>query len=90
MVEVLKYIHENIKKQLNVSEIASCVGYSKWYFSKKFHEFTGLTFVEYVRHYRVQLAAIDILNGKTVTEVSLEYGYESLGGFNKAFLKEYG
>lgn len=57
---------------------------------KKFHEFTGLTFVEYVRHYRVQLAAIDILNGKTVTEVSLEYGYESLGGFNKAFLKEYG
>ena len=53
-------------------------------------EHTGLTFVEYVRHYRVQLAAIDILNGKTVTEVSLEYGYEFLGGFNKAFLKEYG
>ena len=90
MVEVLKYIHENIKKQLNVSEAAAHFGYSKWHFSKKFHEFTGATFTEYVRHYRVQLAAIDILNGKTVTDVSFEYGYESLSGFNKAFLKEYG
>ena len=88
MVEVLKYIHENIKKPLNVFETAALFGYSKWHFSKKFHKFTGVTFTEYVRHYRVQLAAIDILNGETVTKVSLEYGYESLGGFNKAFLKE--
>ena len=90
MVETLKYIHDNIKNQLNVFEIAKRFGYSKWHFSKKFHEFTGITFTEYVRHYRVQLAAIDILNGKTVTDVALEYGYESMSGFNKAFLKIYG
>jgi len=88
--EVLSYIHENICETLDISTVSSHFGYSKWHFCKKFREYTSTTFGEYVRHYRVSLAAIDILDGKKITDVAMDYGYDTLGGFNKAFLKEYG
>lgn len=88
--EVLKYIHEHISEALPASEMARKFGYSKWYFCTRFKNYTGRTFVEYVRHYRIQLAALDILSGAKILDVAVSYGYDSVGGFNKAFLKEYG
>ncbi len=90
MFEILKYIHEHIGEPLSAAEMAKSFGYSKWYFCEKFRAFTGKTFVEYVRHYRIQLAALDILAGKRVTDVAMDCGYGSIGGFNKAFLQCYG
>ncbi len=90
MFEILKYIHENIALPLSAAETAEAFGYSKWYFCKKFRNFTGKTFVEYVRNYRIQLAALDVLKGKRITDIAFECGYESIGGFNKAFLQYFG
>ncbi|MBQ9967395.1 MAG: helix-turn-helix domain-containing protein [Oscillospiraceae bacterium] len=90
MYEVLKYIHAHIGDPLNLTQLADRFGYSKWHFCAKFHEYTGRSFVKYVRHYRLQLAALDILSGKTVTETASAYGYDTIGGFNKAFLAQYG
>ncbi len=87
---ILKYIHDNIREPLTASEAARKFNYSKWYFCKKFKLYTGKTFVEYVRHYRLDMAAIDLLSGKKVVDVAADYGYDSVGGFNKAFLKEFG
>ena len=86
MYEILKYIHENIHTKLELYDIATHFGYSKWHFSSKFHAYTGKTLTAYIRHYRLQLAALDIVSGKKVTTVALEYGYDTLGGFNKAFI----
>lgn len=90
MVDVLKYIHENIRSPLTMAEVARQFGYSKWHFCMRFREYTGRTFVEYVRHYRIQLAALDILRGERITDVALDYGYETISGFNKSFLSVYG
>lgn len=90
MYKVLKYIHENIKKELNLSDVAEKFGYSKWHFSSKFHKYTGKTFTKYVRHFRIQLSALDILENKKIVDVAMEYGYDTVGGFNKAFVSEFG
>lgn len=90
MFEVLKYIHENIGSDLELGDVAKHFGYSKWYFCSKFREYTKKSFVKYVRHYRLQLAALDIISGQKVTDVAMNYGYDTLGGFNKAFLAEFG
>lgn len=90
MIDVLKYIHDNIDKPLLLAEVAEKFGYSKYYFCTRFHEFTGKSFVKYVRHYRIQLAAFEILEGKKISDIALSCGYESISGFNKAFLAEYG
>lgn len=90
MYSVLKYIHENIDKKLSVTETAQEFGYSKWHFIRCFKNFTGKSFVEYVRHYKMQNAAMNIQKGEKVIDVSSKYGYDTPGGFNKAFLKEFG
>ena len=90
MYDVLKYIHNNIDKKLVLTDVAKHFGYSKWYFCSKFHSYTGKTFAKYIRHYRLQLASLDILTGKSSTDVAFDYGYDTLGGFNKAFLAEFG
>ncbi len=90
MQNILKYIHDNIKQPLNVDDVAQKFYYSKWYFCKKFKLYTGRTFVEYVRHYRLNMAAVSLLLNEKVIDVAMEYGYETVSGFNKAFLKEYG
>jgi len=90
MFDVLKYIHENIDKKLDLNDIANYFGYSKWHFCSKFHSYTGKSFIKYVRYYRLQLAAIDIISGEKITDVAINYGYDTLGGFNKAFLAEFG
>ena len=90
MNNILKYVHDNIHQSLLAGDVAEKFGYSRWYFCNRFKAFTGKTFAEYVRHCRVQLAALEILSGKKVLDVAMDYGYESVGGFNKAFMKEYG
>lgn len=90
MVDILRYIHENIRKPLVMAEVAKQFGFSKWHFCNRFREYTGRTFVDYVRHYRIQLAALDILKGERVTDVAMNYGYETISGFNKSFLSVYG
>jgi len=90
MYEVLKYIHENIKSRLNLSETSEKFGYSRWHFCKKFTEYTGQNFLDYVRHTRLSFASMDILKGSKIADVAMDYGYDTIGGFNKAFLKEYG
>ncbi len=90
MYDILKYIHDNIKSPLLAADVAKEFGYSKWYFCDRFKSFTGRTFVEYVRHYRIALAAAEVLSGEKISDIALSYGYDSIGGFNKAFLKEYG
>ena len=90
MFDVLKYIHDNIEKKLELGDVAANFGYSKWHLCSKFHEYTGRPFAKYVRHYRLQAASLDILSGKKITDTAMRYGYDSLGGFNKAFLAEFG
>lgn len=90
MVDVLKYIHDNIKEPLFAKDVAKKFGYSKWYFCDRFKNYTGKSFVEYVRRYRIQLSALEILAGTKVIDIAISYGYNSVGGFNKAFMKEYG
>ncbi len=90
MQSVLKYIHGHIKEPISAAEVAAEFGYTRWYFCEKFKAYTGKTFTAYVRHYRIQLAALDILSGKKVVDVAMSYGYDCISGFNKAFLKEYG
>lgn len=71
MQGVLKYVHEHIKEPISAADVAKKLGYTRWYFSEKFKAYTGTTFTAYVRHYRIQLAARDILSGQKVADVEI-------------------
>ncbi len=90
MYGVVKYIDENIEEKLTLEEIAEFAGYSKWHFCSLFRRFTGQSFVDYVNDRKMQYAAVDILGGEMVTDVAFKYGFDTCGGFNKAFLRKFG
>lgn len=90
MYFVLKYINENLHNRINLDDISKLFNYSKWHFCDYFKQYTGVTFGEYLRHRRMQLASYEVLNGKKMIDIALQYGYETQSGFNKAFLSEYG
>jgi len=90
MYDVLKFLNENIKERLSLEDLSKKFGYSKWYFCTIFKDYVGVSITEYVRHRRIQLATQDIIAGKKIVDIAIDYGYETTDGFNKAFLKEYG
>lgn len=90
MYKVIKYINENITNKVSLDDLSKEFGYSKWHLCRKFKQFTGTSFVSYVNDKKISLAALEILNGEKIIDVAMKYGYESVGGFNKAFLTKYG
>lgn len=90
MYEIMKYINEHITEKLTLEDTANRAGFSIWHFSSLFHRFSGRSFVEYVNDRKMQNAAIDILNGERITDVAFKYGFDTTGGFNKAFLRQFG
>lgn len=90
MYGIIKYIDEHIEERLTLDEVANFAGYSKWHFCAKFKSFIGKSFIEYINDKKMQYAANDIIRGGKITDVAFKYGFDSFGGFNKAFLKKFG
>ena len=87
---IIKYINDNISERLTLKSVAQYAGYSTWHFCEKFKAYTGTTFIEYLRSRRMQAAVNALLRGYRITDIAMDYGYESVNGFEKAFLKKFG
>lgn len=86
----IEYIEENIKENLTAGQIAAVAGYSPYHFCRVFSLCREMTVMEYVRSRKLSLAAVDLFKGRSVTDIALDYGFETHGGFTKAFRKAYG
>lgn len=85
----IQYIESNITEKLTAECIAKKMGYSVYHFSRIFKENMGVSLMEYVKDRKLLKAAEDIMNGKKILDVAIEYGYETHSGFTKAFRKKY-
>ena len=83
------YIAQNLSEPLSAQDLAGRVGFSHYYFCKLFSFYTGMPVMEYIRRMRLAHAANEICAGKRILDVALECGFESHGGFSKAFKKIY-
>lgn len=90
MVEVLKYINNNIKSKISLDEMAAMAGYSTYHFCRKFKQYTNENFKDYIQKRQMQIAVDDILAGKNTIEIAAEMGYNSRWGFTRSFIREFG
>lgn len=84
---VIEYIEEHLADDLSPEEISRHAGVSDYHFRKIFYYLTGMTLSEYIKNRRLSEAAMDLLRGEKVTDVSFKYGYQSIDGFTRAFKK---
>lgn len=90
ILDSLKYIDNNLERQLKLLDISTYMGYSEYHFSRLFKNYMGVTVMEYVKKRKLITASEEILKGDKIIDVALNKGYMSHGGFTKAFKQEFG
>ena len=83
---VFSHIRENVARDLTVSELASVVGMSQYYFSKLFKMSTGTTPHQYVMRQRVERAQEQLRESRTaLAEIATQVGFETQSHFTSVF-----
>lgn len=85
------YIQENLYSVITIKDLAKASLYSPWYSYRLFLECLHMTPAVYVRRMRLSKAALKLRdNHIRIIDVAFEAGFESVDGFQRAFLKEFG
>jgi two-component system response regulator YesN len=86
MKKATQYIQENFDKDLNMAMVSNHVSFNYSYFSQAFKEYTGESFVHYLKKLRIErarelLATTDF----KVYEISERAGFENVKHFSRVF-----
>ena len=87
---ILDYIDDNLASEMNTAMIAEKAGYSTYHFSRLFTKTIGISLMSYVTWRKLQYALYDLSCGQKVVDVAMKYGFETHGGFTKAFVHWFG
>jgi AraC-like DNA-binding protein len=88
--EVLAYIQEHYKDEIDLETLANHFNYSKYYFSRLFNGYLHTNITNYLSMVRLQ-AAIELLrrSDMTVSDAALEAGFSSIQTFYRAGKRNY-
>lgn len=87
---ILDYISENYMNPITIDELADSVNLSKHYFMRFFKKYMGMTCIEYINDYRLNVATnLLITTSMQITEISASIGITNLSYFNRIFKKKY-
>ncbi|MBI2386688.1 MAG: helix-turn-helix domain-containing protein [Elusimicrobia bacterium] len=76
---------------LDLQQVASRAGLSKFHFVRAFREKTGITPIQYLNRLRVDVAKQKLQSGaQAVTEIAFDVGFADISAFNKAFKRHAG
>ncbi|MBR3890458.1 MAG: helix-turn-helix domain-containing protein [Bacilli bacterium] len=92
LMNILDYIDQNYKKDLDLEIISMEMGYSKYYVSRLFNTFIGQNINNYLNMVRVEHAytMINSDDKKNISEIALMCGFNSLPTFYRCYKKVYG
>lgn len=85
------YIEAHFCDEISLADLARVSLYSPWYSYRLFKEYTGHTPADYVRRLRLSKSALRLRDESvTVTQIAFDMGFQSMEGYQRAFLKEFG
>ncbi len=86
----IDYIEDNLKSEISAQELSDRAGFSLFHYYRIFQTAVGLPVMQYVLRRRLLNAIYEISRGEKMIDVALLYGFETHGGFYKAFIRELG
>ena len=92
MIEVTDYIKNNLTADdLSQGAMAEMAGISRDYFSRIFKNVTGMNYSKWLNMIRLEKAT-ELLagEGRTLTEIAMLSGFQSIPSFNRVFREEKG
>lgn len=89
--KMINYMHDNYKKDIHLSDVASYVNMSEVSFSRFMKKRTGKNYIEYLNDLRLGIASRYLVDtNKTIAEICFECGFNNLSNFNRIFKKRKG
>lgn len=87
----LSFVEDHYNESISVAQAAELCSFSESYFSKMFRNLTGISFTQYLKNYRLEMAAEKLLSEKkNVSETAIECGFNNISYFTRAFHNKYG
>lgn len=84
---IVKYVSNNFKDDVHLSDMARELGYHEKYLSSAIHSVTGMNFRTFLAMYRIDYAKRLLFNTQeTISEIASQCGFTSLNTFNRMFL----
>lgn len=85
------YIIKNLSESITLADLAKVSNFSPWYSYRLFLQYTNFTPADYIRHLRLSKAALKLRDEKCkIIDVALEFGFNSVDGYQRAFFREFG
>lgn len=88
--QLIAFINDNLTEDLSLDFLANEFYISKYYLSRKFKEFTGLSLYQYIMKKRLLLARDMLRNGASVMNACFLCGFNDYSNFFRAFKREFG
>ncbi len=90
ILESIKYIESNLKKDINVIEVSKEVCYSLYHFIRLFQSITEYSPKSYIQQRRLSEAVYELRNtNKKIIEIAYDYQFGSPESFSRAFRKQF-
>jgi Uncharacterized protein conserved in bacteria len=89
--KALWFIESHLAEALELDDVASVAGVSRYHLTRAFGEATGQSLMRYMRGRRLTIAARALANGAPdILTVALDAGYGSHEAFTRAFREQFG
>ncbi len=86
MKRAVLFMHENYYKDLDMAVVSNHVSLNYSYFSQSFKDYTGISFVTYLKRIRINMAKELLVNTTNkVFEIGEKVGYTNPKQFNRTF-----
>ena len=90
LLKSVEAMHRQVDHPWQLSSLANEAGMSRTRFSELFTQVAGMTAIQYLTWWRMQIAWSDLQAGHSVERVSERVGYRSEAAFARAFKKVFG
>lgn len=91
MQRAIVYIHAHFKENPSLTSVAASLHLNERYFCKKFKEYTGKTYKDFLKEKKLRYARRLVLaTSLSVTEIAVRSGYGTLSHFNREFKSFFG
>lgn len=85
-----QYVQEHLCEPLDMAMVANVMNLSYSYFSRVFHEETGMTFSKYLQRLRLEEAGRLLLSGEKLVDIAAHLHYQNAANLSRAFAREMG
>ena len=86
----MDYIEDNLKTEITAKELSDMAGFSLFHYYRLFQSAIGMSVMQYIVYRKLLHAIYEISQGAKMSDIALEYGFDTYAGFYRAFKREFG